>query len=68
MEHADKQQVERDVDDGGNDQIIQRMTAVADSLQDSHADVVQHKGHCAEEVCAEIGDRQRKHRFGRLSV
>ena len=41
VQHADEQQIERDVDQRGDDEVVQRMTAVAHGLQNAHARVVE---------------------------
>ena len=41
VQHADEQQIERDVDQRGDDEVVQRMAAVAHGLQNAHARVVE---------------------------
>ena len=54
--HADKEEVQRDIDQRREDQIVQRVRAVADGSQDAHAEVIQHDSHRAGKIVAEIGD------------
>ena len=43
MKSCDKQQIQHQIDHRRYDQIIQRMSAVSHSLQNSHQDIVHHK-------------------------
>ena len=56
VHQAHKQQVQDDVDQGGADQIVKRMAAVAHGVVDAHKDVVHHCEDGAAEIEAVIGD------------
>ena len=60
-ETTHKQQIQTDVDKGGNNQVVQRMTAVADSVEDAHKNVVHHDENSAQEVIAEVADGLGQH-------
>lgn len=66
VEHADKEQVEHDVDEGRNHQVLQRVATVADGLQNAHADVIEHESQRAGEIGAEIADGIGQNRLRRI--
>ena len=60
-EHAYKHQVQHHVNDGGDHQIIKRMAAVAQGVEDAHENIVHDGEQCAEEIVAEIGNGLGEH-------
>ena len=51
-----KEHIQRNVDAGGENQIVERMLAVTHGVEDAHKNVVHHREDSAAEVVAEIGD------------
>lgn len=59
MEYADKEQIQRNIDHGRQDQVIKRMPAVSDGLEDADQYVVEDKCQRTGEINPEIEDRVR---------
>ena len=57
VEHGHEQKVQHHVGDGGNNEVIQRMPAVAHGLQNAGGGVVQGNEHHAGEIDAEVQRR-----------
>ena len=57
LKHSDEQQIQNHVGEGRDDQIIQRVAAVAHRLQNTHCDIVHDNGDHAGKVGAEISHR-----------
>jgi len=64
IQNTHKQQVQNDVDAGRDHQIIQRMAAVPNGVEDAHKDIVHHNEGGAPKVTAEIADRLGENVFG----
>ena len=60
VKDRDEEQVERDVDEGREDQVVERTAAVAEGVHDALAGVVEHDGQHACKIVAEIGDGVRQ--------
>ena len=56
-----KQHIQGNINNGGGDQVIQRMLAVAHGMEDSHKNVVHHCEYSAAEIKSEILDGLREH-------
>ena len=56
VEARDEEQVECDVDEGRENQVVERTAAVAEGVHDALAGVVEHDGQHACKIVAEIGD------------
>ena len=59
VEYADKEQIQRNIDHGRQDQVIKRMPAVSDGLEDADQYVVEDKCQRTGEINPEIEDRVR---------
>ena len=66
MEHRHEQQVQRHVQRGGEDEVVQRVEAVPQRAHDGHADIVEDDGEHPAKIDAEIGQRIGKHRLRRV--
>ena len=64
LQNCHKQQIQNDVDEGGEDQIIQRMAAVTHGVKNAHEDIVHDREDGTAEIVAEIDDRLGKHVLG----
>ena len=64
-EHAHAQQIQRDVQAGGNDKIVQRMPGIAHGVEDAVEDVVQDIGQHPGKIEAQIGHGLRHHALRR---
>ena len=60
-EHAEKQPVQKDVEQRGKNEVVEGAAAVAEGVHDAAADVVEHQKQCAEKIVAEILDRLGQH-------
>ena len=60
MEASDEEQVEGDVDEGREDQVVERTAAVTKGVHDALAGVVEYDGQHACKIVAEIGDGLRQ--------
>ena len=65
MEHADEEQVKRDIDKGRNDEVLERVLTIAGRLKDTHTDIIEDEGEGAGEIRSEIADGIRENGFGR---
>ena len=54
MEDCQKQQIQHNVEQGGEDQVVQRSAAVPQRVHDASADIVQGQGKASQKVVAEI--------------
>ena len=61
VEDTHKQQVQHHIDDRGNDEVYERMTAITHGLQDAHKNVVHDKGQGPQKINSEIDDRIFEH-------
>ena len=64
LKAAHKQQVQHNIHASGEYQIIQGMTAVAHSVEDTHEDIVHHREDGTAEIVAEIADGLGQHLLG----
>ena len=60
MEASDEEQVEGDVDEGRENQVVERTAAVTKGVHDALAGVVEYDGQHACKIVAEIGDGLRQ--------
>ena len=60
VENRNKQQIQHDIGQRGQNQIIKRPAAVAEGVHDALAGIVHHNGQNAGEIIPEIGDRFRQ--------
>ena len=56
MEDRDEEQVEGDVDEGRENQVVERTAAVTKGVHDALAGVVEYDGQHACKIVAEVGD------------
>ena len=64
LQTCNEQQIQRNVDKGGENQIVQRMLAVTDGMENTHKDIVHDGEDGAAEIIAEIDDGLGKYIFG----
>ena len=64
LQNRNEQQIQYDVDKGGEDQIIQRMLAVTDGMENAYKDVVHDGEDGTAEIIAKIDDGLGKYIFG----
>ena len=55
-EDPDEEEVQADIGDGGDDEVVEGMAAVAQRLHDAHAGVVKGEAKAAGKVDADVGD------------
>ena len=63
VEHRHKQEIQRHVQRGGDDEVVQRVEAVPQRAHDGHTDIIEDDGEHAAEIDAEIGQGVGQHRF-----
>ena len=60
-EHGNEQQIQHHIDAGGEDQIVQRVLAVAYGVEDAYENIVHHREDRTAEIVAEIADGLGQH-------
>ena len=64
LQNRNEQQIQSNVDKGGENQIVQRMLAVTHSMENTHKDIVHDGEDGTAEIIAEIDDGLGKYIFG----
>lgn len=59
FEHADEQDIQHHIGDGGDDEIVKRVAAIPHRLHDAPALVIHHQADAARKVGTDIADRLR---------